>query len=91
MKPFHRQTVLIESGTDSPEFVDMGRSMTAEAGRLAFGELVTPGLSQADLEQHKLDRLLELRAVIDALRVERADELLSDARASMASMEGCFL
>ena len=61
----------------------MGRSMTAEAGRLAFGELAASGVSPAGLEQYKLDRLLELRAVIDALRVERGDELLTDVRASM--------
>jgi len=61
----------------------MGRSMTAEAGRLAFGELSTPGNSPADLEQHKLDRLLELRAVIDSLRAERGDAQLTDVRASM--------
>jgi len=66
----------------------MGRSMTAEAGRLAFGDLAASGASPADLEQYKLDRLLELRAVIDALRLERGDELMTDVR---ASMEGSFL
>jgi hypothetical protein len=62
--------------------------MTAEAGRLAFGDLAASGVSPADLEQHMLDRLRELRAVIDALRLERGDELLTDVR---ASMEGSFL
>jgi hypothetical protein len=61
----------------------MGRSMTAEAGRLAFGEFAASGVSAADLEQYKLDRLRELRAVVDALRLERGDELLNDVRASM--------
>jgi len=61
----------------------MGRSMTAEAGRLAFGELVAAGVSPAGLEQYKLDRLHELRAVIDSLRAEHGGELMADVRASM--------
>ena len=61
----------------------MGRSMTAEAGRLAFGEFAAAGVSPAGLEQYKLDRLLELRAVIESLRIERGDELMTDVRTSM--------
>ena len=61
----------------------MARSMTAEAGCLAFDELAAAGVSPAGLEQYKLDRLLELRAVIDTLRSERGDELMADVRASM--------
>ncbi|MEO8062046.1 MAG: hypothetical protein ABI821_04785 [Pseudomonadota bacterium] len=57
--------------------------MTASAGRLAFGELAASGATAAHLEQYKLDRLLELRAVIDSLRSERGDELLDDVRASL--------
>jgi hypothetical protein len=62
----------------------MGRSMTAEAARLAFGDIASSGISPAGLEQHKLDRLLELRAVIESLRTERGDELLADAHTSMS-------
>lgn len=61
----------------------MGRSMTAEAGRLAFGELAASGVSPADLEQYKLARLLELRAVIESLRLESGDPLMTDVRTSM--------
>jgi len=61
----------------------MARSMTAEAGRRAFGKFAAPGSSPTGLEQHKLDRLLELRAVIDSLRAERGDELLTDVRLGM--------
>jgi hypothetical protein len=57
--------------------------MTLEAGRLAFGDFAAPGTTPTGLEQHKLDRLLELRAVIDALRAEPGDELLADVRTSM--------
>jgi hypothetical protein len=60
----------------------MGRSMTAEAGRLAFGDLPTPR-TPAGTEQHKLDRLLELRAVIDSLRSSHGDELMEDLRTSL--------
>jgi hypothetical protein len=60
----------------------MGRSMTAAAARDAFGDFAT-GVSPAGLEQYKLDRLLELRAVIDSLRSERGDELLDDVRLSL--------
>jgi hypothetical protein len=63
----------------------MGRSMTTEAARLAFGhafdECAAVSSDSGGLEQHKLDRLLELRAVIDSLRAERAQELLSGVRA----------
>jgi hypothetical protein len=61
----------------------MYRSMTAEAGPLAFGELAASGISPAGLEQYKLSRLQELRAVVDSLRSERGDELLTDVQASM--------
>lgn len=60
----------------------MGRSMTAEAARLAFGDLPAPG-TPAGNEQYKIDRLLELRAVIDSLRTGHGDELMDDLRASM--------
>ena len=59
----------------------MGTPMTAEAGYLAFDEFDS-GDSPDGFEQHKLDRLLELRAVIDSLRAERGDTLLDDVRAS---------
>ncbi|MEJ0084156.1 MAG: hypothetical protein WDO72_00605 [Pseudomonadota bacterium] len=57
--------------------------MTAEAGHLAFGELAAAGASPADLEQYKLDRLLELRAVIEALRNDGGNDLLDDVRAGL--------
>jgi hypothetical protein len=59
----------------------MARSMTAEAGRLAFGDLAT-GDSPGGFEQFKLDRLRELRAVIDSLRAEDGTAPLRDARSS---------
>jgi len=59
----------------------MGRSMTA-AGRLAFGELADSGTSPTGGEQFKLDRLRELRAVIDSLRTGPGDELMTNVHAS---------
>ena len=59
----------------------MGRSMTAEAALLAFGDIAGSTSTEA-LEKFKYERLLELRAVIDTLRIERDDELLRDAMAS---------
>ena len=41
------------------------------AGIPALHELIACGVTQAHIEQYRLDRLLELRAVIDSLRAER--------------------
>jgi hypothetical protein len=59
----------------------MATTMTRDAcaafdGR-PFFERAAAFLTPADLEQYRLDRLLELRAVIDSVRRERAHELLS--------------
>lgn len=59
----------------------MGKLMTAQAGRLAFGEIAAMGITPAGLEQYKIDRLLELRALIDSLRAEHGNEL-TDVRAA---------
>ena len=48
----------------------MDRSTIANCGRQTFA-LLDQGHSPVDCEQYKLDRLFELRAVIDSLRVER--------------------
>jgi hypothetical protein len=48
----------------------MARNLSMETGRRAFNEIAA-GTSPAALEQFKLERLFELRAVIDALRSER--------------------
>lgn len=65
----------------------MAKILTAELRSPSFHEMAAD-VSAADLEQFKLDRLKELRAVIDSLRVEPAcDPLLElcaerdDARA----------
>jgi hypothetical protein len=55
-----------------------------ELGKRAFSDIAA-GITPADLEQFKLERLQELRAVIDTLRTDdrprnRMDELLSAAR-----------
>jgi hypothetical protein len=50
--------------------MDMARILTSEFGRYAFHEIAA-STSPAALEQFKLERLFELRAVIDALRSER--------------------
>jgi hypothetical protein len=48
----------------------MARILTHEFGRYAFREIAA-STTPAALEQFKLERLFELRAVIDALRSER--------------------
>jgi hypothetical protein len=48
----------------------MARMLTNEFGRYAFREIAA-STTPAALEQFKLERLFELRAVIDALRSER--------------------
>lgn len=49
----------------------MACTMTAFAERLTFGDCAAAGIEPTDLPRHKLDRLRELRAVIDTLRCER--------------------
>ena len=62
----------------------MATPMTCNAARAAFDEAVASAMTPAGLEQYRLDRLLELRAVIDSLRVERGQELLRDAWAEQS-------
>jgi len=59
----------------------MATSLNYDPGRVAFGELAASGMSPAGLEQYKLDRLLELRAVITSMRLERGQDLVADALA----------
>jgi hypothetical protein len=59
-------------------------TMTCNAARAAFEEAVASSMSPAGLEQYRLDRLLELRAVIDSLRAESGRELLRDAWAEQS-------
>jgi hypothetical protein len=55
----------------------MGKSMTAEVERLAFGATGATD-TPAGLEQYKLERLQELRAVIDSLRAQGRNEILGE-------------
>ena len=48
--------------------------MTDEPRRIAFGELASSWLTPTRQEQFRLERLLELRAVIDSLRVQGGTE-----------------
>ena len=57
----------------------MARLLKAELTRHAFGDIAASGLSPAGLEQFKLERLLELRALIDAMRAEQTLDWLGDA------------
>jgi hypothetical protein len=59
----------------------MAMPMTQNPARAAFEEPITAALTPAGLERYRLDRLQELRAVIDSLRAERGQDLLRDARA----------
>jgi len=56
----------------------MMRPMRLEDGRRTFREIAAGGTSPADFDQFKLERLLELRAVIDSLRHERYSDSLPD-------------
>ena len=49
----------------------MARTLTTNLHRLAFSDIAA-GITPAGLEQFKLERLFELRAVIDAMRSEQA-------------------
>ena len=48
----------------------MARILSSEYGRYAFRDIAA-STTPAALEQFKLERLFELRAVIDELRLER--------------------
>jgi hypothetical protein len=48
----------------------MATQMTAGSARFGFEQLAAAGASPANLAQYKIDRLRELRAVIDSLRRE---------------------
>ena len=58
----------------------MAMPMTHNPARAAFDEAIAAALTPAGLERYRLDRLQELRAVIDSLRAERGPDLLRDAR-----------
>jgi hypothetical protein len=58
----------------------MVRTQIGDTGRRAFHESAA-GISPARLAQFKLERLFELRAVIDALRGERNAEPASGNQA----------
>jgi hypothetical protein len=49
-----------------------------ETRRRLLGESADSGVTWARIGQNRLDRLLELRAVVDSLRAEREQELLHD-------------
>lgn len=49
----------------------MTMTFTRHSARAAFEEAVASAMTPASLERYRLDRLMELRAVIDALRAER--------------------
>jgi hypothetical protein len=59
-------------------------TMTCNAARDAFEEAVASAMTPSGLEQYRLDRLVELRAVIESLRAERGRELLRDAWAEQS-------
>jgi hypothetical protein len=59
----------------------MARPNTCDTSGLAFGGMDASGMSPADVEQYKLDRLQELRAFVDSLRSQHDRELLADVRA----------
>lgn len=61
----------------------MARPMTFEGACRSFYDPIAAVLSPAGAERFKLDRLLELRAVIDSVRRERESELLIDVRAEV--------
>jgi hypothetical protein len=58
----------------------MANPMTSLMARATFDAALAAALSPAGLERYRLDRLLELRAVIDAIRAERGQDLPREAR-----------
>jgi hypothetical protein len=58
----------------------MALPLTHNPARAAFDEAIAAASTPAGLERYRLDRLLELRAVIDSLRADREQDLSQDAR-----------
>jgi hypothetical protein len=58
----------------------MGYPMIRDAARTGLEEFAAAGTTPAGLEQYRIDRLCELRAVVESLRCERETELLLDVR-----------
>ena len=56
----------------------MMRPMRLDDGRRTFREIAESGISPSQFDQFKLERLLELRAVIDGLRHEHYSDSLPD-------------
>lgn len=54
--------------------------------RAAFEEAIAAALTPSGLERYRLDRLLELRAVIDSLRAAREQDLVRDARQELGRL-----
>ena len=52
----------------------MTTHLIMDSGRRAFAEALAASLPRTGLEQYRLDRLLELRAVIDSLRAEQTHD-----------------
>jgi hypothetical protein len=67
------------SGIDFAEASDMANSQTARAEQFSFRDYAAAGIEPPNVPWHKLDRLRELRAVIDTLRheCESRDPLLA--------------
>ncbi len=57
----------------------MAHQHMANSAQRAFAEAMAARLPPAGVDRYKLDRLLELRAVIDSLRAERHHDPLLDA------------
>jgi hypothetical protein len=58
----------------------MSMIFTHDTRGYGFGELAASGISPARLEQYRLDRLRELRAVIQTLRAEGAPDAGGSSR-----------
>ena len=58
----------------------MGYPMIRDAARTGLEEFAAAGMTPAGLEQYRIDRLCELRALVESLRSEREQELLLDVR-----------
>ena len=59
----------------------MAYPMIRDAARTGLEQFAAAGMTPAGLEQYRLDRLCELRAMINSLRAAREPELLLDVRA----------
>ena len=68
----------------------MASQFSQEVERRALSQMAEAGFSPSGLERYKLDRLRELRAVIDTLRMEGEQSLMHSPTGQVSTGDSRF-